>query len=66
MAKLTLSQKDIVEARTKILSLYVPIASKHGIEQDTVIKKAEVAWNFAIKTIVGDDNKETPAKTDSK
>lgn len=42
-----LSNKDYVQLRLKCIEPYIMVASKANIEQDTVIKKAEVAWNFA-------------------
>lgn len=42
-----LSPKDYVQLRLKCLEPYIMVASKANIEQDTIIKKAEVAWKFA-------------------
>ena len=49
-----LSPKEIIELRIKCLEPYVAIASKHGIERDEVIQKAEVAWTYAIKPLTED------------
>ena len=65
-----LSDKEIVELRIKCLEPYVAVASKHGIEQDTVIKKAEVAWNYAIEPLLKNSEKppvnNQPSANDSK
>jgi predicted metal-binding transcription factor (methanogenesis marker protein 9) len=55
MKTLNLTEKEIIELRLKCLAPYVTIASKVNIEQDTVIKKAEVAWQYAIKPLMEAD-----------
>ena len=54
-----MTDKEIIQLRLKCLEPFVVVASKAGIEQDTVIKKAEVAWEYATKTLVKDEPKTT-------
>ena len=57
-----LTPKEIIQLRTKTLEPFIAVASKTGIEQDVVFKKAEKAWEFAIKPL-----KETePETTDAR
>lgn len=60
MSNLGLTNKDIVQLRLKCLEPYIITASKANIEQDTIIKKAEVAWNYAIKPLLDTGNQKTP------
>ena len=46
-----LTPKEIIQLRLKCLEPFVTVASKAGIEQSVVIKKAEEAWEFATKPI---------------
>lgn len=47
MSKLSgLSKKEICELRIKCLEMFVPIASKTGIEEGIVFLSAEKAWVF--------------------
>lgn len=46
---LGLTNKEIIELRLKCLEPFVIIASKANIEQDVVIRKAELAWEYATK-----------------
>ena len=46
-----MTDKEIIQLRLKCLEPYVTVASKAGIEQDTVLRKAEKAWEFAIKPL---------------
>ena len=59
MNNLELTKKETIELRLKCLEPYIKIASVQNIEQDTIIKKAEVAWEFAIKTITGEKSETT-------
>lgn len=59
MDNLGLTNKETIELRLKCLEPYIRIASVQNIEQDTVIRKAEVAWEFAIKIIKEKQGKET-------
>ena len=52
-----LTNQKIVELRLKCLEPYIITASKANIEQDTIIKKAEVAWNYAIAPLLEDAKK---------
>ena len=54
-----LTPKEIIQLRLKCLEPFVTVASKAGIEQSVVIKKAEEAWEFAIRPITGSLNKES-------
>jgi len=54
-----MTDKEIIQLRLKCLEPFVATASKAGIEQDTVIRKAEVAWEYATKTLVKDEPKRT-------
>jgi len=58
--KLNLTHKEIIELRLKCLEPYIATASKVNIDQDTVLKKAELAWSYAIKPLT-DDLEKTPA-----
>ena len=44
---MALTDKEIIELRIKCLTPYVAVASKHDLERDVVIKKAELAWEYA-------------------
>lgn len=57
-----LSDKEIVELRTKILEPLILAASKHGLEKGEVIKIAEAHWEFAIKPIAEREAEGQPAK----
>lgn len=57
--------EKIIELRLRCLEPFVTVASKHGIEQDVVLKKAELAWEYAIKPLI-ESVQETPVKTTSK
>ena len=63
MPDLGLTNKEIAELRIKCLEPYVIIASKANIEQDTVIDKAEIAWNYVVKGLVNPGTKKTPGKS---
>lgn len=62
---LNLTNKEIIELRLQCLVPYVTVASKVNIEQDIVIKKAELAWEYCIKPLIS-GTQETPAKAISK
>lgn len=49
---MNLTDKEVVELRIKCLEPFVTVASKHGIEQDLVIQKAERAWEYAIEPLM--------------
>ena len=46
-----LTPKEEIELRLKCLEPFIKVASKANIEQDVILKKAEKAWEFAVKTI---------------
>lgn len=46
-----LTIKEIIELRLKCLEMFVTIGSKTQIEQDVVFKKAEIAWDYAVKPL---------------
>ncbi len=46
-----LTNKEYIQLRQKTLEPFVATASKAGIEQDTILRKAELAWEFATKGI---------------
>lgn len=46
-----LTSKETIELRLKCLEPFVTIASKLNIEQDLVLSKAELAWEYATKGI---------------
>lgn len=49
-----------IELRLKCLEPFITIASKHSIENDVVLMKAEKAWNdFVVKPLV-DEMAKTP------
>ncbi len=48
-----LTSKEIIQLRLKCLEPFIATASKTGIEQDVVLRKAENAWKFAIEPITG-------------
>ncbi len=52
-----LTPKEIIMLRTKCLEPFITIASKANIDQDTIIKKAEVAWNYAIAPLLENEKK---------
>ena len=54
-----LTPKEIIELRLKCLEPYVITASKAGIEQNTVLKNAEKAWQYAIQPLIEDDQRIT-------
>lgn len=54
-----LTNEQIIKLRLKCLEPYVVVASKAGIEQDTVIRKAETAWEYATKILNEDKPKTT-------
>ena len=56
-----LTTEQIIKLRLKCLEPFVVVASKAGIEQDTVIRKAEVAWEYATKGL-GADKSKSPEK----
>ncbi len=60
-----LSPKEIIELRLKCLEPYVTVASKVNIEQDVIIKKAEIAWEYCIKPLISGAH-EINAKASSK
>ena len=45
-----LSLKEYITLRLMCLKPYLEISSKHGIESDEVLNKAEKAWEYATKT----------------
>ncbi len=51
MDNLDLTNKEIIELRIKCLAPYVAIAARANILDDVIIKKAEVAWDYAIKPL---------------
>lgn len=59
-----ISNKEIVQLRLKCLEPFVHVASKANIEQATVIKIAEKAWEFATKGIDLKDPETTVKVTD--
>lgn len=56
-----LTAKEIVELRIKCLEPFVAIASKHQIEQDVVLKRAEQAWAYATAPLT--QNKKATTET---
>ena len=56
---MNLTDKERIELRLKCLEPFIKVASTANIEQDTIIKKAEVAWEFAIKK-PSEEKKELP------
>jgi hypothetical protein len=56
-----MTKKEVIQLRLKCLEPFIVIAAKTSIEQDVVIKKAEVAWKYAIKPLEK-DQPELPEK----
>lgn len=51
-----LTPKETIELRLKCLEPFVTIASKHNIEQDTILLKAEKAWEYATQPLKDESN----------
>lgn len=50
---LNIDDVKFIELRLKCLEPFITIASKTQIEQDVVIKRAEIAWNdFVVKPLM--------------
>jgi len=58
--KLDMSPKEIITLRLKCLEPFIQVASRHSIEQDVVMKKAEEAWKYAIKPLLPASENESP------
>lgn len=66
MSKLSgLSKKEICELRIKCLEMFVPIASKTGIEDGIVFLSAEKAWVF-VTALLEETPSEQPVKAPTK
>jgi hypothetical protein len=54
-----LTNKEVIELRLKCLEPFVAVASKTGIEQSVVIRKADEAWEYAVRPLRVDQVKTT-------
>ena len=60
MLNFGLTNIQIIELRLKCIAPYITIASKANIEDQVVFKKAEEAWNYAVKPLLEKSNTKTP------
>ncbi len=60
-----LTNIEIVDIRLSILVAFIDVASIHNIEQDTIIKKAEIAWEYVVKPLTKGVKTDEPETTDN-
>lgn len=62
---MNLTDKEIIELRIKCLEPYISVASKHGLESNLVIEKAEIAWKYAIEPLMNKSSETIDKKSTS-
>lgn len=62
---LNLTDKEFIELRLKCLEPFITIASKHSIEHNLVIDRAEEAWKYAIQPLMNKSSETTDKKSTS-
>lgn len=62
---MNLTDKETVELRIKCIEPFIAVASKHDIDKDLLVAKAEKVWDYAIEPL-SNDNKSKPGKPNGK